>query len=147
MYYQPKPPSPSRSSRSTNGQIAKKSIRTMTKDLSVTVPFSPAIVLGPSSKTGDLVAVSRPNPFQPFTISTTFPRDKRQGTRRTLVEGVASDGGTEGKSANDVGPGRTSGDGGECPGCKQCREMFSRSLPRDNRWRDLPEEREAVRRP
>lgn len=99
-----------------NRQIAKfgwESIRTITNDLSVTVPFSPAIVLGPSSKTGALVAVSHPYSFQPSRLF------KRQGTRRTLVEGVTSDGGTEGKSANDVGPGRTGGDGGECAGCTQ----------------------------
>jgi len=31
--------------------------RTMTKDLSLTVPFSPAIVLGPSIIKGDLIAI------------------------------------------------------------------------------------------
>lgn len=33
-----------------------------------------------------------------------------------LVKGITSDGSTEGKRANDVGPGRTSGDGRECAG-------------------------------
>lgn len=79
MYHQPKPQAPS---PSTNGQMAKfgwgKSIRTMTKDLSVTVPFSPAIVLGPSSNTGDLAAVSHPYSFQPFSLFTIFQRDKGQ---------------------------------------------------------------------
>lgn len=79
MYHQPKPQAPS---PSTNGQMAKfgwgKSIRTMTKDLSVTVPFSPAIVLGPSSNTGDLAAVSHPYSFQPFFLFTIFQRDKGQ---------------------------------------------------------------------
>lgn len=89
----------------------------------------------------------------PIFLSALFPLhdfSKRQGTRRTLVEGVTSDGGTEGKSANDVGPGRTSGDGGECPGCKTKvggDVLARRSLPGDNRWGDLPEVREAVRRP
>lgn len=65
-----------------NRQIAKfgwESIRTITNDLSVTVPFSPAIVLGPSSKTGALVAVSHPYSFQPSRLFKT--RDKTYSRR------------------------------------------------------------------
>lgn len=40
-----------------------------------------------------------------------YPSQDGATTRRTLVKGITSDGSTEGKRANDVGPGRTSGDG------------------------------------
>lgn len=52
----PKPNAPAQMAKSWLG----KRVRTMTKDLSVTVPFSPAIVLAPSSRTGDLVAEHHP---------------------------------------------------------------------------------------
>jgi hypothetical protein len=37
--------------------VMKREGRTITKDLSLTVPFSPATVLGPSIIKGDLIAI------------------------------------------------------------------------------------------
>lgn len=148
----PKPKAPAQMAKSWLG----KRIRTMTKDLSVTVPFSPAIVLAPSSRTGDLVAEHHPYFvsalflfFFSFFFSPLYDFSRDKGQRRTLVEGITSDGGTEGKSANDVGPGRTSGDGGECPGWKEDKKIsvVVRCQETIGGERDLPEEREAVRRP
>jgi len=72
----------------------------MTKDLSLTVPFSPAIVLGPSIIKGDLIAV-----ISSASIS--------EG-RHTLVSSPSSNSGSSSDTDGELG-GRPSGDGREGP--------------------------------
>jgi hypothetical protein len=75
--------------------------RTMTKDLSLTVPFSPAIVLGPSIIKGDLIAIISP--------IHTWPK-----RRRTLISSPSSNSST-GKNTSANPGSRPSGNGREGP--------------------------------
>lgn len=71
----------------------------MTKDLSLTVPFSPAIVLGPSIINGDLMAVISSRLMQQVL---------------TLVGSPSSDSSTSDDTSRKLGSG-PSGDGREGP--------------------------------
>jgi len=97
----------------------------MTNDLSLTVPFSPAIVLGPSIIKGDLIAIISLGTTRVFVI-------------HTLIGGPSSNGSSSSNTNGELGS-RPSGDSREGPHCHQLRLDASR-------W-GIPEDLEAVRRP
>jgi hypothetical protein len=74
----------------------------MTKDLSLTVPFSPAIVLGPSIINGDLIAIL------------SVPNLLRRGKELAFESGISNNGGSGNNTSSEL-VGRPSGNGGEGP--------------------------------
>jgi len=73
----------------------------MTKDLSLTVPFSPAMVLGPSIINGDLIA----------SLSAS---DLARGWRRTFKSSISNNGDSSNNTGSELG-GRPGRDGREGP--------------------------------
>ena len=104
----------------------------MTKDLSLTVPFSPAMVFGPSMSKGDRMAAP--------SVSSSRAQGLPQRQGLTLESGIPSEGGTDGNASPDSGD-SSSRNSREGP-------SYTRQYPCALRASaDIPEDREAARRP